>query len=177
MEIGGIKADLRVLGLVATILLLGAFFGFVGGKAVSDLPMLGPAVEIDNRVEVTLSPQQKADVLKSMRLDLEALQGIQASLAAGDFKTAARYAGERGAAANPLDPSLRSALSGEWKATESDLRESFDEIAAVGRAAANSQSAEGPGEAVNSILSLNARALRACVACHQAYHIVLPKPL
>lgn len=167
MEFVGAKADLRTLGLVATILLLGAFFGFVGGKAVSNLPGLGPVVEIDNRVAVVLSPQQKAEVLKSMRLDLEALQGIQAALSAGDMQAVAKIAGQRGSDANPIAPALGGRLSNDWKATDRDLRQNFDDIAVAGTS----------HESVETILSLNARAMKACIACHQAYHIVLPTTL
>lgn len=161
-----IKADFRTLGLVATILVLGAFFGFVGGRAVSDMSIVPVVTDIDNRVPVTLSPEQKAEVLKQMHRDLEALQGFQANLAAGDLQTVATIAESRGSEKNPIPPALAGRFSREWKTTVRDMREGFDEIAI-------NALAKAPPEA---ILSTSAEIMNRCIACHQTYRIVLAQP-
>jgi hypothetical protein len=161
-----VQADFRTLGLVATILALGAFFGFVGGRAVGDMSLMPVVTDIDNRVPVALSPEQKAQVLKQMHRDFEALQGFQVHLAAGDLQTVAAIAESRGTEKNPIAPALAGKFSREWKTAVRDMREGFDEIAINARATA-------PTEA---ILSTSAAIMNHCIACHQTYRIVLAQP-
>jgi len=160
------QIDYRTLGLLGLILVLGAFFGFAAGRTVGS-DVLSSAADIDSRSAIEVTPKQMVTLGASMRSDLEAMQAIQSALAAGDRDAVAKAASRRGGEAVKPDPALQARLGSGWRSKEAALRDSFDQIAA------DAQS----GQSTETILAETAQLTNGCISCHQAYHLVMPKPL
>lgn len=119
-----------------------------------------PVDPADTRVALDLDDEQRATVLRTMRHNVDALNGVLAAWSRGDraaMATAARIATQEHP--QQVTPSLRSVLPPEWNAMGGQVDRGFDTFA--DDVAAGLPEAEIPGRL--------ARITDGCVACHQLY--------
>ncbi len=108
---------------------------------------------------------EKAYILGQMRLFVESIQKITEGLATGDTHVVAEAAAARGRRMNAGDPAFPASLSAKlpplWKQIGGGVRGGFDELSDAAKA----------GAPADRLLTLLAKTMTNCVACHQSYKI------
>lgn len=116
----------------------------------------------DGRTAILLEPGERDLVLSEMRVFLESVQQITASIVADDLPGAAQQARRSGRAAQQSVPgSLMGKLPLAFKQLGLDTHTRFDELAL---------DAEQLGESEHTLSQLGTL-MQNCVACHAAYRI------
>jgi hypothetical protein len=125
----------------------------------------GNAVQVDDRIEMSLAPEERELVLGEMRVLLEGLQGIISALASGNFKEVEIAARGNGMImAQDINPALMTKLPMDFKEMGLGVHKAFDDIAN------NIQ-----GKNTKQILSEIDDIMTSCIACHTTYKITEKK--
>jgi hypothetical protein len=119
----------------------------------------GPPSDPDTRINLGLTPEERAEFLAEMRQMLTSIQGIIAGLGSGDrarVVEAARYSGNRMARATP--DAVRSRLPPGFKDIGGPTHMMFEEL--VIRAETDD---------TETLLSYTGAILQQCLACHALF--------
>ena len=121
----------------------------------------GNAVMVDQRMEISLLPEERQLVLGEMRSLLVGLKGIIKGLSTDDFELVKESAiGNGMGMAQDINPALMTKLPMSFKAMGMGVHKSFDELAA-----------KIPGATRKEILKEVDVIMTSCVTCHSAFKI------
>lgn len=121
----------------------------------------GNAVMVDQRMEISLLPEERQLVLGEMRSLLAGLQGIIKGLSTDDFELVKKSAiGNGMGMAQDVNPALMTKLPMSFKAMGMGVHKSFDALAA-----------KIPGATGKEILKEVDVIMTSCVTCHSAFKI------
>jgi hypothetical protein len=127
--------------------------------STNTLAVDGAPSDPDGRINLGLTPEERAEFLAEMRQMLTSVQGIIAGLGSGDrarVMEAARYSGNRMARATP--DALRSRLPSGFKDIGGPTHMMFEEL--IVRAEADD---------TETLLSYTGEMLQQCLACHALF--------
>jgi cytochrome c556 len=152
------------------------FFKFAAPLGTASLLLLASSVSFadpseDAREPAAFNALERAYILGQMRLFVESIQVISASLASDHLSDVVEAAAARGKRRNANDPNYPKSINAHatalWKQMGGSVRRGFDELA---DAAQN-------GAPKEQQLAILAETMKNCVACHQTYRIVdAPEP-
>jgi cytochrome c556 len=121
----------------------------------------GNAVMVDQRMEISLLPEERQLVLGEMRSLLAGLKGIIKGLSTDDFELVKESAiGNGMGMAQDINPALMTKLPMSFKTMGMGVHKSFDELAA-----------KIPGATRKEILKEVDVIMTSCVTCHSAFKI------